>query len=157
MRQTFPISLLDPSKLEQIGVGFRAVQGETMMHLVVTSKSRHVDLGSESKTRHQFVSIVIQDNCAHFMQSFLVLTPFVGSVIVQGGVGCLDSITCGKINADHHCHLQTRGQEICKFVFNRLPEILEHGDSLLFSAFCQSQPVLPILQSCQVEVALSNN
>lgn len=96
------------------------------MDFVVGVEGRHVHLGAEAESGHQFIIIVIEDYVADFVHGFLIAASLHGSEVVERGWVALDAVTGSEVDGQDHGHLQSVGEVVGKVVFHCLPEVLQH-------------------------------
>ena len=77
------------------------------MYFSSSIEVRQVDFSSKAKSRHQFISIVVEDYVANLVKCLFVLAAFDGSDMVQRIGLILDSIACCEVNAHDHSHLHS--------------------------------------------------
>lgn len=96
------------------------------MDFVVGVEGRHVHLGSETESRHQFIIIVIEDYVADFVQGFLIATSLHGGKVMERGWVTLDAITGSEVDGQDHGHLHSVGEIVSEVIFDCLLEVLQH-------------------------------
>lgn len=77
------------------------------MDLVSSREVRHTDFGSKAESRDQFISIVIEDDVADFMECLLILALFAIADVVERLRLILEAIASCEIDADYHGHLHS--------------------------------------------------
>lgn len=115
-----------------------------MVNFVVAGEGGHVDFGSEPKAWNQLVSVIVQDDVTDLMKSLLVLTSFMGSVMMQRTRGSLNSVAGCEIYADYHGHIHASLKVICEVIFDGLFEFFKENHSLFGTLLGESESVLAL-------------